>query len=269
MTRPTEHAPRIRRRSLLLAGVAASAGAAPWVSAQAQAYPSRPVTLIVPWPAGGSTDRHLRTLAELASKHLGQPITVENRPGAGGTLGPSTMAQTAKPDGYTIAQFPLGLLRMPHMQKTNWDPMNDFTYIIGLSGYTFGLTVRSDSPYKTYKYYIEAARQKSSARVDPCKAAASGASRMPTAHATSSIVVSLPSGEPARYSSSTSSAVTSPPRRPAVRSAMACMRGDSTGPGAIRCTVTPCRPQWSARERTRLPSAAFTIPANGAAAEGS
>ena len=61
MTRPTEHAPTLRRRSLLLAGVAASAGAAPWVAAQAQAYPSRPITLIIPWPAGGSTDRHLRT----------------------------------------------------------------------------------------------------------------------------------------------------------------------------------------------------------------
>ncbi|NCT97670.1 MAG: tripartite tricarboxylate transporter substrate binding protein [Comamonadaceae bacterium] len=160
MTRPTEHAPTLRRRSLLLAGVAASAGAAPWVAAQAQAYPSRPITLIIPWPAGGSTDRHLRTLAELASKHLGQAITVENRPGAGGTLGPSAMAQTAKPDGYTIAQFPLGLLRMPHMQKTSWDPLNDFTYIIGVSGYTFGLTVKADSPYKTFKDYIEAARQR-------------------------------------------------------------------------------------------------------------
>jgi len=153
--------PSQRRRALLLAAAAATAGVAPFsvAQAQAQAYPSRPVTLIIPWPAGGSTDRHLRTLAELASKHLGQPIVIENRPGAGGTLGPSTMAQTAKPDGYTIAQFPLGLLRMPHMQKTNWDPLTDFTYIIGVSGYTFGLTVKADSPYKTFKEYIEAARK--------------------------------------------------------------------------------------------------------------
>lgn len=153
--------PSPRRRSLLLAAAATTAGAgvAPWGVANAQAYPSRPVTLIIPWPAGGSTDRHLRTLAELASKHLGQPIVVENRPGAGGTLGPSTMAQTARPDGYTIAQFPLGLLRLPHMQKTNWDPLNDFSYIIGVSGYTFGLTVKADSPYKTFKDYIEAARK--------------------------------------------------------------------------------------------------------------
>ncbi len=152
--------PSKRRRALLLA-TAAGAGLAPFGLAQAQspAYPNRPVTMIIPWPAGGSTDRHLRALAEIASKHLGQPIVIENRPGAGGTLGPATMAQTAKPDGYTIAQFPLGLLRMPHMQKTSWDPLTDFTYIIGVSGYTFGLTVKADSPYKTFKDYIEAARK--------------------------------------------------------------------------------------------------------------
>ncbi len=148
----------IRRRTLLLASVAAGV-AAPWVPVHAQAYPSRPITLIVPWPAGGSTDRHLRALAEIAKEYLGQAIVVENRPGAGGTLGPSNMARTARPDGYTIAQFPLGLLRMPHMQKSNWDPLTDFTYIIGVSGYTFGLTVKADSPYKTFNDYIEAARR--------------------------------------------------------------------------------------------------------------
>ena len=160
MTEPISHPPSQRRRSLLLAAAAtAGAGMAPWGAAQAQAYPSRPATLIVPWPAGGSTDRHLRALAAIAATHLGQPIVIENRPGAGGTLGPATMAQTAKPDGYTIAQFALGLLRVPHMQKSTWDPLTDFTYIIGVSGYTFGLTVKADSPYKTFKEYIEAARK--------------------------------------------------------------------------------------------------------------
>lgn len=113
----------------------------------------------MPWPAGGSTDRHHRALAELASKHLGQNIIIENKPGAGGTLGPSTMALTAKPDGYTIAQFPMGMLRVPHMQKVNWDPIKDFTFIMGVSGYTFGFTVRADSPFKTFKDYVEAARK--------------------------------------------------------------------------------------------------------------
>ncbi len=146
-----------RRRALLLATPALIA--APWSVARAQAFPSKPITLIVPWPPGGSTDRHLRTLAEIASQFLGQSIVIDNKPGAGGTLGPATMAATARPDGYTISQLPLGMLRMPHMQKVAWDPLADFTYIIGVSGYTFGFTVRADSPHKTFKDYIEAARR--------------------------------------------------------------------------------------------------------------
>jgi tripartite-type tricarboxylate transporter receptor subunit TctC len=144
----------LTRRSLILASAAL-----PALTRAQGAYPNRPITMIVPWPAGGSTDRHLRTLAEIAGKHLGQNIIIENKPGAGGTLGPSTMAQTAKPDGYTITQYPLGLLRIPHMQKVAWHPINDFTHIIGVSGYTFGFTVKADSPYKTFNDYIEAARK--------------------------------------------------------------------------------------------------------------
>jgi tripartite-type tricarboxylate transporter receptor subunit TctC len=147
----------LTRRSLLVASAALPA--LPGFARAQGAYPNRPITLVVPWPAGGSTDRHLRMLAEIAGKHLGQNIIIENKPGAGGTLGPSTVAQTAKPDGYTITQYPLGLLRIPHMQKVAWHPINDFTHIIGVSGYTFGFTVRADSPYKTFNDYIEAARK--------------------------------------------------------------------------------------------------------------
>ena len=146
-----------RRELLLAAGSAALL--APLGTARAQAFPARPITLIVPWPAGGSTDRHLRTLAEIAGKNLGQNIVIENKPGGGGTLGPGQMAMTAKPDGYTLAQLPMGMLRMPHMQKTPWDPLKDFTYILGVSGYTFGFTVRADSPYKTLTDYLDAARK--------------------------------------------------------------------------------------------------------------
>lgn len=146
-------------RRHLLALAAASLAAAAGAPALAQDFPNKPITLIVPFPAGGSTDRHMRTLADLAGKQLGQSIIVENKPGAGGTLGPGTMARTARPDGYTITQFPMSMLRMAHMQKTAWHPINDFTYIIGVSGYTFGFTVRSDSPYKTFNDYIAAARK--------------------------------------------------------------------------------------------------------------
>lgn len=151
------------RRLLLLATLGAAL-AAPF-GVQAQAFPTRQITLIVPWPAGGSTDRHHRALAELAAKHLGQNIVVENKPGGGGTSGPGSMALQAKPDGYTIAQFPMGMLRVPHMQKTQWHPINDFTFIMGVSGYTFGFVVKADSPHKSFKDYIEAAR-KSPGKID-------------------------------------------------------------------------------------------------------
>ncbi len=147
--------PLSRRR--LLAGAAGAALAAP-LACFGQAFPTRPITLVLPWPAGGSTDRHLRTLAEIAGEILGQNIVVSNRPGAGGTLGPSQIARAA-PDGYTISQFPMGMLRVPHMQNVPWHPLNDFTFIVGLSGYTFGFTVRADSPFKTFNDYIEAARK--------------------------------------------------------------------------------------------------------------
>ena len=148
------HLTPFRRHLLALAALALAAPAV-----LAQAFPSRPITLIVPWPAGGSTDRHLRVLAEAASKQLGQNVIVQNVPGGGGTTGPGTMALTAKPDGYTIAQFPMGMLRIPHMQKTAWHPINDFSHIIGVTGYTFGFVVRSDSPYKTFTDFIDAARK--------------------------------------------------------------------------------------------------------------
>ena len=79
--------------------------------AAAQDYPTRPIRLLVGFAAGGATDTTFRKLAELASKDLGQPIVVENRPGAGATLAPSTMAKTEAPDGYTIAAATAGLLR--------------------------------------------------------------------------------------------------------------------------------------------------------------
>jgi tripartite-type tricarboxylate transporter receptor subunit TctC len=104
----------------------------------------------VPWPAGGSTDTHLRKLSEIASRHLGQAIIIENKPGAGGMLGPSAMARSAAPDGYTISQLTVAAFRQPHMQKVDWDPLRDFTYVIGVSGYSFGVVVKADSPFKTF-----------------------------------------------------------------------------------------------------------------------
>ncbi len=124
----------------------------------AQNYPSKPVTLIVPWPAGGSTDIAMRAIAEGASKHLGQPVVVDNRAGGSGTVGPAQMAATAKPDGYTIAQIPITVFRLPLMQTTTWDAQKDFTYIVHLTGYTFGVTVKADSDLKTWDDVVKFAK---------------------------------------------------------------------------------------------------------------
>src|SRR5258708_27910848 len=128
------------------------------LSAMAQEFPSRPITLICPWPAGGSTDTHLRRFAEIAAKYVGQPVLIENRPGAGGTVGPGHLAQTAKADGYTLSQMHMGAFRIPHMQKLAWDPVRDFTYIIGLTGYTFGVVVKSESPFKSFRDLLDYAK---------------------------------------------------------------------------------------------------------------
>src|SRR5262245_1063996 len=103
----------------------------------AQNFPTRPVTFIVPWPAGGTTDVALRALASATERHLGQSIVIENRGGAAGTLGPAHMAANARPDGYTFSQLPITVFRLPYMTKTSFDPATDFTYIIAVTGYTF------------------------------------------------------------------------------------------------------------------------------------
>ncbi len=137
----------------LVAGVALfSAGA------MAQDYPTKPITLIVPWPAGGSTDISMRAIADAASKHLGQPIAVDNKGGGGGTVGPATMAAASKPDGYTISQIPITVFRLPLMQEVSWNPDKDFSYIIHLTGYTFGVTTNSESQFKTWKDVVDFAK---------------------------------------------------------------------------------------------------------------
>ena len=126
--------------------------------ALAQTYPSKPVTMVVPWPAGGSTDIVMRAISEAASKHLGQPIVIDNKPGASGTLGPAVMAANAKPDGYTLAQMPITVMRLPLMQKQAWDALKDFTYIVHLTGYTFGVTTKGDGQFKTWAEVVAYAK---------------------------------------------------------------------------------------------------------------
>ena len=145
-------------RERLRAAILAAAIAFSTSVGHAQSFPTRPLTLIVPWPAGGTTDIAMRALAAATEKHLGQSIIVENRNGASGALGPMQMAASVKPDGLTVAQIPLSLFHVALLTKTTFDPIVDLTYIIGLTGYTFGVVVRSDAPWKTFQELLADAR---------------------------------------------------------------------------------------------------------------
>jgi tripartite-type tricarboxylate transporter receptor subunit TctC len=146
----------LNRRDVLQASLAGAVSIAMPVMAQSN-FPSRPIKLICPWPAGGSTDAVMRAIAESASRILNNPVITENKGGAGGMLGPNELV-SAKPDGYTLSQLPMGILRIPHMQKTLFDPLADFTYVACLTGYTFGIVVRSDSPIKSIKDLVDYAK---------------------------------------------------------------------------------------------------------------
>ncbi|RVU47342.1 tripartite tricarboxylate transporter substrate binding protein [Rubrivivax rivuli] len=136
-----------RRHVLTTAAAGAATLALPSLGL-AQAFPARPIRYICPWPAGGSTDAVIRAIAESAAKTLGQQIIVDNKPGAGGMLGANELV-SAKPDGYTLSQLPHGVFRIPHMQKTTFDTLSDFTWIACLTGYTFGLVVPAEGPIKS------------------------------------------------------------------------------------------------------------------------
>lgn len=145
------------RRDFITTATAVTAGIALPSLARAQAFPTRPIRYICPWPAGGSTDAVMRALAESAGKTLGQTIIVDNKPGASATMGAIEMVN-AKPDGYTLTQLPHTVFRIPHMQKVAYDTLKDFTWIACLTGYTLGLVVPADSPIKSIKDLVAYAK---------------------------------------------------------------------------------------------------------------
>ncbi len=143
-----------RRNVLTLTGAALASPAI----AQAR-FPDRPIRLIVPWPPGGSADAQLRSLAEIAGRRLGQQVVVENRAGASGTLGALQLKTQARPDGYTITQMHLSIIRRPFIVRTPpWDVVQDFSHIIGLCGWMFGICVKADGPIRNWADYVAYAR---------------------------------------------------------------------------------------------------------------
>src|SRR5690606_32725224 len=123
------------------------------------AYPEKPITLVVPFPAGSGTDSVGRIFAEELSKELGQPIVVENKPGANATIAANYVAR-AKPDGYTLfVTTNTSHSAAPWLMKNvSYDPVKDFTPIARGGNLPFILVTNPDRPYKTVKELIEYAR---------------------------------------------------------------------------------------------------------------
>ncbi|MBS3995968.1 MAG: tripartite tricarboxylate transporter substrate binding protein [Hydrogenophaga sp.] len=155
----TDFTARFNRRQLLTAAAAVVTAPAilPSGALAQDRFPSRPITLIAPWPAGGSSDGVMRAFGESASKILGVPIVIDNKPGVGGTLGAGAMVN-ARPDGYTLTQLPLGIYRLPHMQNMPFDPVKDITHIVCLTGYTFGIACTADAPFQTIQEMVAFAK---------------------------------------------------------------------------------------------------------------
>ena len=145
-----------RTVGLLAATLVASAFAgSAWADAS---YPSRPITLIVPYGAGGVSDVVARALAQSLGKQLGQSVIVENKPGAGASMGVMDM-KNAKPDGYRLTLSPVGIFRQPHIQKVAYDPVADLTYVAAYMAYDFLLAVPADSPFKSVKDIVDQSKK--------------------------------------------------------------------------------------------------------------
>src|ERR1700674_2298795 len=128
--------------------------------ASAQPFPSKPVRIFVPYAAGGGVDILARTLGDVVSRQWGQPVVVENRPGAGGVVASQTLV-TSPPDGYTLIVVASGHATNPFLYpKIPYDTFNDFAPISLLASSPNILLVRADSPFKTLADMIAQARSK-------------------------------------------------------------------------------------------------------------
>ena len=150
------NSPRFLTRRHVLGAVAAALPMS--LLAQGSSYPNRPIELIVPAGAGGGTDVLARVFADVARKHLPQPVTVVNRPGASGMIGHGEMIN-AKPDGYKIAMVFAEIVIVPHMGLTKLS-YEDFVPIAQLNADPAAVTVRADAPWKTIEEFLAAAKEK-------------------------------------------------------------------------------------------------------------
>ncbi len=151
----------ITRRTLLgaLLALAGSLGLAqlPALAATTD-FPTGPVNIVVPYPAGGATDVTARVIAERLSRKWGQPVTVDNRPGGGGLIG-TQVIERAKPDGYNLLLTLTGMVQTPHLHsKPPYDPRTAFAPITRLGTSNLILVIHPDVPAKNLKEFVDLVR---------------------------------------------------------------------------------------------------------------
>jgi tripartite-type tricarboxylate transporter receptor subunit TctC len=147
----------VQALTLLVAALAAIALPA---RAVAQAFPTRPITMIVPFAPGGSAEVLGREFAIEMAKLLGQAVVVELRPGAGGNIGAEYVAKQSRPDGYTLLLGSLSVSTNVSLMKLNWDPRKDLIPVAGIATVPNLLVVSAESPFKTLAEMITAAKAK-------------------------------------------------------------------------------------------------------------
>ena len=153
---------KTRRNCLAILLAALVAAFAPSVAAQA--YPSKPIKLVVPWTAAGTVDMVARALAERLAARMGQPVVVENKPGATGQIGSQQVA-TSPPDGYTLLLMSATVHTVSPNLKKNFpfEPIDDFAVVSQVVSFPYIMVVSAESPYKTVADLTAAAKK------NPCK----------------------------------------------------------------------------------------------------
>lgn len=152
----TKAATRARRALLAVFAAGAVALVAP-SAVSAQDWPTRPVTIVVPYGPGASNDTFTRALAAILTKQFGQPFVVSNRPGAGGFIGSQAVAKAA-PDGYTLLEMPSSIAGFKPIMKVDLEPLKDLAPIGLMARAPSAMVINAALPVKTVKDFIEYAK---------------------------------------------------------------------------------------------------------------
>ncbi len=145
--------------AILLAMIASLMVISPGLAEDPAQFPSKPITLICPWAAGGIGDLSSRMMADVAGKILGQTILVENKAGGAGVIGINAVAK-AVPDGYTIGLMTYSAnVIIPHLRSVPYDTKKDYTFIMQYCEAPMIFSVLKESPWKTFKEFVEEARK--------------------------------------------------------------------------------------------------------------